>query len=185
MLRSWTKLSSKPLGNFGVFSLRADKKVSPRTHEAHDFVILDCVNWVNVIAVTPDDQLVMVEQFRHGTNTVELEVPGGTMDPGDASPVATAVRELREETGYEGEQARILGQVFANPAIMSNISYTVLVQDCALKHAAQLDTGEDLITRLVPASQIPELVRACKIGHSLMVVSLYYFDLWRRKEKSK
>ena len=68
----------------------------------------------------------MVEQYRHGSNTVELEIPGGMMDPGDASPVETAVRELREETGYEGENARVFGRILPNPAIMSNVCYTVL-----------------------------------------------------------
>lgn len=180
MLRPWKKLSTKPLGHFRIFSLREDKKVSPRTNNPHDFVVIDCVNWVNVIAVTPDDQLVMVEQLRHGTETVELEIPGGVMEPTDASPVATGVRELREETGYEGERARILGDVFANPAIMSNTCYTVLVENCQLKHPTQLDTGEDLVTRLVPAKEIPNLVQAGKIRHSLVVVALYYYDLWRR-----
>jgi 8-oxo-dGTP pyrophosphatase MutT (NUDIX family) len=183
MLRPWKKLSTKQLGHFRIFSLREDKKVSPRTNHPHDFVVIDCVNWVNVIAVTPDDQLVMVEQLRHGTDTVELEIPGGVMEPVDASPVATGIRELREETGYEGERARILGDVFANPAIMSNTCYTVLVENCQLKHPTQLDTGEDLITRLVPAREIPELIRAKKIRHSLVVVAFYYFDLWRRGNK--
>ena len=57
----------------------------------------------------------MIEQFRHGSNTVELEIPGGMMDPGETDPVATAVRELREETGYEGENARLLGQNLVEP----------------------------------------------------------------------
>jgi ADP-ribose pyrophosphatase len=135
---------------------------------------------VNVIAVTPDDQLVMIEQFRHGSNTVELEIPGGTMDASDASPVATGVRELQEETGYAGDNPQIIGQVFSNPAILSNTTFTVLVQNCRLRHEIQLDSGEDLVTRLVPIAEIPDLVRNAKIRHSLVVVALYHFDLWRR-----
>jgi ADP-ribose pyrophosphatase len=141
------------------------------------------VNWVNVIALTAKDELVMIEQLRHGTETVELEIPGGIMEAKDASPVATGVRELREETGYEGENARILNEVFPNPAIMSNVCYTVLVENCELRHATELDQGEDLVTRLVPVRDIPELVRTQKIRHSLVVVALYYFDLWRRKNE--
>ena len=57
----------------------------------------------------------MVEQYRHGSNTVELEIPGGMMDAGETDPVATAVRELREETGYEGENARLLGKILFQP----------------------------------------------------------------------
>lgn len=180
MIKPWTRISTKPLGDFRVFTVRADEKISPRTNQPHEFFILDCVNWVNVVAVTADEQLVMIEQFRHGSNTVELEIPGGTMDPLDASPLATGVRELREETGYEGTDACIIGEIFPNPAIMSNVCFTVLVQNCELHHELQMDSGEDLITRLVPITEIPELIAGGKIRHSLVVVGLYYFDLWRR-----
>ena len=180
MIRPWPKVSTKPLGDFRIFSIRSDEKISPRTGLPHDFFIIDCVHWVNIIAVTPENELIMVEQYRHGSNTVELEVPGGTMDPSDSDPVATAVRELREETGYEGRNARILGQIYPNPAIMSNICYTVLIEDCRLRHQTQLDSGEDLITRLVPADELPSLIKNGKIQHSLVVVGLYYYDLFRR-----
>ena len=184
MIKPWTKIHTTPLGNFRVFTVRADKKISPRTKEPHDFFILDCVNWVNVIAVTPERQLVMIEQFRHGSNTVELEIPGGTMDVTDVSAVATAIRELREETGYEGENARVIGEIFPNPAIMSNTCYTVLVENCRLRHAVEMDSGEDLVTRLVPVSQAADLVAQGKIRHSLVVVGLYYFELWQRRSAS-
>jgi len=138
------------------------------------------VSWVNVVALTPDDHLVMVEQYRHGTQTVELEIPGGMVDRGDASPAAAGARELREETGYEGENARILSKIFPNPAIQSNTCYTVLVENCRLQHAVEFDHGEDIITRLVPAAEVPRLVAEGRIQHSLVVVALYCFDLWRR-----
>jgi len=180
MIRPWPKVSSKPLGDYRIFTVRSDEKISPRTGEKHDFYIIDCVDWVNVLAVTPTRELVMVEQYRHGSNTVELEIPGGIMDTRDRSPVETGVRELREETGYEGRDARILGDVFANPAIMSNTSHVVLVEDCVARHAVQFDWGEDLLTRLVPISEIPQLVSTRKIRHPLVIVALYYFDLWQR-----
>jgi ADP-ribose pyrophosphatase len=181
MIHPWQTIETKPLGNFHIFKLRSDRKISPRNGIPHDFFVIDCVDWVNVIAVTPENQLVMVEQFRHGSGTVELEIPGGTMDVSDAkNPVTTGVRELREETGYEGENARQIGEIFPNPAIMSNRCYTVLVENCRLKHPTQLDSGEDLTTHLVPLNEIPRLVASGKIRHSLVVVALYHFDLLRR-----
>ena len=180
MIRPWQQLGSRRLGDFRIFSVRSDEKISPRTGQSHDFFIIECVDWVNVLAVTPDDQLVMVEQFRHGSNTVELEIPGGIMDASDTSPVGTGVRELREETGYAGQNARILGNVFANPAIMNNTCHTVIIENCALQHAVEFDSGEDLITRLVPVADVPRLVADGKIRHPLVVVALYRFDLWRR-----
>ena len=180
MIKPWKKISSKPLGDFRIFKLRSETSVSPRTGKEHDFFILDSVNWVNVVALTPDSQVVMVEQYRHGSGTVELEVPGGVMDPHETDPVGTAIRELREETGYEGDQAALLGQVHSNPAIMSNTTYTVLIQNCRLTHAMEFDSGEDLATKLIPAVELPALVAQGKIKHSLVVVALYHFDLWQR-----
>lgn len=180
MIKPWQKLSTKLLGDFKIFSLRTDRKISPRTEKEHDFFVIDSSNWVNVIAVTPDQKLVMVEQYRHGSNTVELEIPGGMIDGKDASPVAAGVRELREETGYEGAEARILGETYPNPAIMSNTCYTVLVENCRNIYPVEFDSGEDIITRLVPVADIPRLVAEKKISHSLVVVALYHFELWQR-----
>ncbi|MBP9902188.1 MAG: NUDIX hydrolase [Verrucomicrobiota bacterium] len=182
-IRPWKQTDTKPLGDFRIFTVRSDRKVSPRTQAEHDFFVIDCANWVNVVAVTPEQELVMVEQFRHGSNTVELEIPGGMIDRQDASPVAAGARELREETGFAGENARLLGQILPNPAIMSNTCYTVLVEHCRCVHPVEFDHGEDLVTRLVPVAEIPRLVAAGKIGHSLVVVALYHFDLWQRRMK--
>ncbi len=180
MVKSWKRVASKPIGDFRIFKIRSDTCVNPRTGKEHDFYVLDSVNWVNVIAVTPDQKLVMVHQYRHGSGTVELEIPGGMMDPHETDPVATAIRELREETGYEGGHARLLGKIHSNPAILGNITFTVLIENCHPKHGVEFDHGEDLATTLVPVADIPKLVADEKIGHSLVVVALYHFDLWQR-----
>ena len=180
MLKDWKLIGSKPAGDFRIFKIRSDEKISPRTGKHCDFFVIEAVDWVNVIAVTPADELVMVEQYRHGSNTVELEIPGGIMDPGESDPVTTGVRELREETGYEGTGARALGWVFANPAIMNNRSHFIIVEQCVHRHACEFDGSEDLLTRLVPYREIPALVRTGKIRHPLVVAALHHYDLVRR-----
>lgn len=180
MIKTWQKVGSKPVGDFRIFKIRSDVRINPRTGREHDFFVLDSVNWVNVVALTPDGQLVLVRQFRAGSDTVELEIPGGMMDPQENDPVATAIRELREETGYEGENARLLGSVWSNPAILSNKTHTVLIENCHLKHGIEFDHGEDLETALVPVADIPKLVAQEKISHPLVVVALYHFELWQR-----
>lgn len=180
MIKPWQKTGSEPVGDFRIFSIRSDKKISPRTGREHDFYVIDSTNWVNVIATTPDQQLVMIEQYRHGSNTVELEIPGGMIDAKDTSPLAAGIRELREETGFEGEQATIIGSIYPNPAIMSNTCYTVHVRNSVCKHPCEWDHGEDLLTRMVPLADIPNLVASGKIKHSLVVVALYHFSLWQQ-----
>jgi ADP-ribose pyrophosphatase len=180
MIKPWKKISSQPAGDFRIFTIRSDRKISPRTEQQHEFFVIDSVNWVNIIAITPDQQLVMVEQYRHGSDTVELEIPGGMMDSTDATPEATAQRELREETGYEGCNAQRIGQILPNPAIMSNTCFTVMFDACRCLHSVEFDHGEDLLTRLVPLGEIPRLVASGEIRHSLVVVALYHFELWQR-----
>jgi 8-oxo-dGTP pyrophosphatase MutT (NUDIX family) len=176
----WLTISSSPLGDYRIFSVRSVFKRSPHTGEAHEFFVIDSVNWVNVIALTPERRIVLVEQYRQGTGTVELEVPGGMIDPADGGPAVAGSRELREETGYTGEQPRVIGQVFPNPAIMTNTCFTVLVENCRATTATHFDQTEDLTTKLVPMDEVPGLIASGKIRHSLVVAALFHFELWRK-----
>lgn len=174
-IKPWPRLSSRALANYRIFSLRTDLKVNPRTGGQHDFFVIDCPDWVNVVPITSDGRLVMVEQYRHGSNTVELEIPGGVMDPHERDPVEAGLRELREETGYEGGPARLIGQIFPNPAIQSNTCHTLLVENCVLRHETEFDHSEDIAVRLVPLDQIPQLLATGAIRHALVVVALSHY----------
>lgn len=179
MIRRWPLVRSEIRGHYHVFNLRRDFKTSPRTGREMEFHVLECPDWVNVIALTPDRQIVLVEQYRHGTDSVDLEIPGGVMDATDASPLETGVRELREETGFEGENARLIGRVAPNPAILNNTCHTVLVENCVQRHALELDSGEDLATHVLPLTELPRLMAEGRFHHSLMIAALHQFQLWQ------
>lgn len=181
MIQHWPITGTRLLGNHRIFDLYAETKTSPLTGGSHEFIVMKCPDWVNVVAVTPDQQMILVEQFRHGSKTVELEIPGGVMDPTDTSPIEAGLRELREETGFAGDNARTIGAVWANPAIMANTCHTLLVENCRKRHELKFDTCEDIVTRLVPVAEIPALVAAGKIKHSLVVVALYHYHLLQER----
>ena len=176
-IRKWEKHASRVVSDHRIFKIREDHTTNPRTGSEHEMVVLECPDWVNIIALTPEREVVFVEQYRQGSKTVELEIPGGMMDPDETDPVATALRGLREETGYTGDGARLIGECFANPAIMNNRVHTILVENCRPTHEVQLDDGEDLATHLVPADDLPRLVKEQKIQHSTIVAALHYFVL--------
>ena len=179
-IRSWPDLGTQSLGDFRIFQLRSVRRRSPRNGVERDFYVMDCSDWVNVIAITAENELILVEQFRHGVAAVELEVPGGIMDPGEIDSVAAGLRELREETGYAGDGAIEIGCVLPNSAIQSNRCRTVLVRNCRRVGELELDDSEDIAVRLFPISEISALVTGGRVRHSLAVAALYHYELWGR-----
>ena len=179
-IQPWPDLGAQSVGNFRIFKLRSVRRRSPRNGVERDFYVMDCADWVNVIAITAENELVLVEQFRHGVAAVELEVPGGIMDPGETDPVAAGLRELREETGYVGEGGIEIGCVLPNSAIQSNRCRTVLVRQCRRVGELELDDSEDIAVRLFPVSEMAHLVTEGRIRHSLAVAALYHYELWLR-----
>lgn len=180
MIQPWKTKSTQQLANYRIATVSSAIRTNPRTQRDHEFYVMNCPDWVNIIAITPNEEMVMVEQFRHGTDTVDLEIPGGVMDPEDDSAVVTGVRELREETGYEGRDARVIGEIAPNPAIMSNFCRTVLIENCELKHSTEFDSGEDIQTKLVPLNEMDQLVKTGTIHHSLVVVAFYHYKLLKQ-----
>src|SRR5437588_488861 len=96
----WQVFKSASVYRCGIFTVRCDASRSLRSGQEHDFHVIETNDWVNVVPLTSDQQVVMVRQFRHGIGGLTLEVPAGVMDPEDESAAVAARRELREETGY-------------------------------------------------------------------------------------
>ena len=103
MIARWKVLKSRPVATCRIFDVRLDQCVHPQDGRTGDFFVLEVGDWVNVMAVTPDDRFVLVRQYRHGTRDFTLEVPGGMVDEGE-SPLEAAKREGGE--AYAAQKAR-------------------------------------------------------------------------------
>ncbi len=179
-IRPWQRLGSETIYTCRIFSLRKDRNRSPRDGQEHDFFVLDSPDWVNIVPVTPDDQVVLIQQYRHGIDDITLEIPGGMVDPHDPSPLHAARREMQEETGYDSEDVIPLGSIHPNPAIQGNRCYTFLARNVEKRFEPQFDTTEEIEVTLVPVTHLPDLVRQGKISHALVVTAFYWYDLWQR-----
>jgi len=179
-LKRWSRLASETVYRCRVFSLRRDRSRSPRTGLDHDFFVLDAGDWVNVVPVTANDEVVLIRQYRHGVGDFTLEIPGGMIDPGDPSPLAAARREMLEETGYDSDDVIALGEIHPNPAIQGNRCHTFLARNVVKQREPSFDTTEEAEVVLVPSRAIPDLVRSRQISHALVVVAFYWHDLLRR-----
>lgn len=166
--RSWTYIGTREVSDQRIFRVRHDSYRFEPSGAEREFVVLDCPDWVNIIPVTDDGQVVLIKQYRHGTKNVTLEVPGGVVEPGE-SPMAAAIRELREESGYISNRVSSLGFVSPNPAIQGNRSHSFLAEGCTLEGAQQPDSFEQIEVVLRPLQDIPKLILSGEISHSLII----------------
>lgn len=175
VIRPWPVQSSKPVLDCRIFKVRQDTVVNPRTGQAHEMFVCEHPNWVNVVPLTPDEQVILVEQWRHGTRSAHLETPGGLMNDHE-TPEQCGARELLEETGYQAERVTRLGTVHPNPAIQNNLQHYVLATGCHKVAELNLDHAEDIHVRLVPLVEIPELIRTGRITHSIVIGGFYWLE---------
>jgi ADP-ribose pyrophosphatase len=136
-----------------------------------EFFVLDTNDWVNVLALTPDDKIILVRQFRYGSKEQSLEPPGGVVERGE-DPVIAGLRELQEETGYVGEEPKLLGVVRPNAAILSNRCHVILVRNAQKTAELNFDQHEELVTELYPVKELKEMVRRGEITHSIGLNSI-------------
>ena len=175
MTGRWKTSERETLVTTPVFTVRRDRKERERSGgRSRDFYVLEAVDWVNVVPLTSDDEVVFIELHRHGTDRPSLEIPGGMIDPEDPSPIFAAAREMQEETGYASDALEPLGVVHPNPAIQANRCFSFLAKDARLVGPPSPDEGEDIRVVRYPLQDVPALIAEGKITHALVVTCFYW-----------
>ena len=181
-VETWKRKKSKEIADCRVFKVREDfcERVSDKLHST--FFVVENPDWVNIIALTKNNEVVLIEQFRHGTEEIILEIPGGMVDE-DEEPLNAARRELLEETGFASDKFILLGKSRPNPAIQDNTIYHFLAVGCEKMAETAFDEHESGATKLVPSSEIENLIVGGNITHSLVIAAFHYYSLHLREEK--
>ncbi len=174
----WETIQSTELADCRVFKVRED--MAQNGDKKGSFYVIESPDWVNVIALTRDSLVVLIEQFRHGIGEVILEIPGGMIDD-DEEPESAARRELLEETGYSAEEFVFLGKSRPNPAIQNNWLYHFVAVNAEKTEDLKFDEHESVVTGFYPLSEIPNLIKSGKIEHSLVLAAFHYFSFYDSK----
>ncbi|SRR5579883_635803 len=175
----WKTTSKHVIAKSPFLSLEEHHRKEEGTDREGDFFIIHAPDWVNVIALTENDDIVLIEQFRQGSEKVELEIPSGIIDS-DESPADAALRELTEETGYErtsNSEFRKIGEVTPNPAFIRNKCHTYLITNVRLSGKTQFDEHENIRVRIEPRRNIEDLIRSGEIEHALIITAFYWMRL--------
>jgi 8-oxo-dGTP pyrophosphatase MutT (NUDIX family) len=171
----WEKLGQTTQATTRVLNLLSVRYRHPVRGTERNFVVVQPSDWCNVLALTPDGRLVLVRQFRFGIDDFSVEIPGGVMEVGE-DPIEAGLRELREETGFVGTRARLLGSTHPNPAIQSNRCHFVLVEDAVQSEALEWDADEEIEVLAVPVAEVLARARAGGITHALVLNALFLFE---------
>lgn len=178
MTEGWKVLPDRVVLKTPVVAIKAGPVLCERSGRQKEFYLFDFPDWVNIVAVTAEHKLVLIRQFRYGSKKMEIEIPGGMINAGE-DPVAAGCRELLEETGYAGENARIIGRVCPNPAIQGNHCYTVLVEHAVKVAEPNMDEMEDIACFLVSDEEVTRLVETGAIDHGLVLNALAFYRNYR------
>ncbi|MFW6093081.1 MAG: NUDIX hydrolase [Pseudomonadota bacterium] len=161
-----------------LFRVRWDDRRHPVSGAVMKRLVLESVDWVNVVAFDAAGELVMIRQFRFGAGYTTLEVPGGMVDPGE-EPLTAARRELEEETGYTGGDWAYLGAVEPNPAIHDHLCHHFVARDVRPTAAQDLSDGEAIAVETMAPTTVRDAVRSGEIKHVLVISALTrVLDLW-------
>ncbi|MDR1591048.1 MAG: NUDIX hydrolase [Puniceicoccales bacterium] len=152
----------------------------PIDRRSGNFYVMDMADWVQVVAFTADNKLILVRQFRFGTEMLSLETPGGLIDEGE-NPVAAGLRELREETGYIAENAHLLTSIYPNPAMQKNRLYIVVAENCQKMVEQRLDPNEEITCYAVPFEECLDKIKSGEIHHAIAIGTLLIYQLFAKK----
>jgi len=168
----WKKIASKKVFEDRWFKARADACQFPDGRIIDPYYVVELPNWANAVVVTPNNEIVLVKQYRYPVDAVTLELPGGVINDGE-DPMLAALRETQEETGYSSNQIQLICKTAPNPAINDNTAYFYLIENAVPTAHTNPDFFEDIEVVLYSKHDFIQLLQQNKIMHGVQLGPIY------------
>lgn len=178
---AWVTRQDTFLADCRVFTVHTRRCYHPEREIEQDFSVIYSPHWIQALARTPEGSFIMVNQFRFGRECFSWEMPGGLVDPGEEL-IAAAARELSEETGYVGENPRIIGESSPNPAIQNNLVTFVLFENCRLVNPLAWDNNEELEVGIFTLEETDRMIEDGRIHNATALNALFYYQRHMRAQ---
>lgn len=184
-IKPWQKRDATTHADCRVFSVLKGAFQHPGRRRKREFFYLNSPDWVNVVALTRNRKIVLINQYRFGVADFSLEIPGGLIDP-EEDPVKAGLRELVEETGFVSTNARLLGSVRPNPAIMNNTCHFILAEEAVPSGRLAWDLDEEIEVVLTSPDTALSWARNGTINHALVLNAFFLFEpIWQSMNASR
>lgn len=173
--RKWKVLESTYLHRKPWLTVRSERVELPNGNQISEYFVFEYPEWINVIAITKDKKFVFVSQYRHGLGETSFELCAGVCEKEDASPLISAQRELREETGFgKGEWTEIM-TIGVNPSTHTNLTHCFLATDVEQVSTQHLEETEDLAVHILTLEEVIELLKTNQIKQALHAAPLWKY----------
>lgn len=180
MMKKWEILNSRYIYETPFGNLRSDRVLLPNDEIIENYYVNEYPEWVNIVAITENDEILLVKQYRHGGGDFFIEIPAGKIEENEDLESAV-MRELREETGYTSDASPLkLGRFYTNPGVSTNTITTFFVKDCYKVGEQKLDPTEFAEALVVPVSEFERMVIEGEINQMFTV---FAYTLAKRLHK--